>query len=116
MSDYREKAVKAFTEDKMSCGQSILKGFQELYDIKEDEILDAKAFGGGRAEGGLCGALYCGKMLCKTDVERDELTTEFTSKTQYAECKAIKQNKTASCTECVDQAAKILEEIAKKRK
>ena len=108
-----EKAVIAFTKEQMSCGQSVLKGFQNCHNISDEEITNAKAFGGGRAEGGLCGALYCAKLLCENDEQKAKLTKGFVAKTKFEQCKEIKKNKTASCAECVEYAADTLAKIKK---
>ncbi len=113
MSCCKDRAVKAFTEEKMSCGQSVFKGFQKCLNITEEEITDAKAFGGGRAEGGVCGALYCAKLLCETEEEKKQMTEEFVAKTKFERCKDIKKNKTAACSECVEYASEILTKIKK---
>lgn len=49
-------------EDNLNCAQSVLKYF----DAPAAQIAEFKAFGGGRAPEGLCGALYAAKACSAT--------------------------------------------------
>ena len=103
------KSEEAFTT-RFNCAQSIYKGFQEKHNIAEDVIAQARVLGGGRAAGGTCGALYAALQLIKDEKQKEKLINYFTSFTQSTKCREIRRNNTASCKECVNIAARFLEE------
>ena len=103
------RSMKAFLEERLSCGQSVLRGFQELHGITEEEIAEAKKFGGGRAEGGICGALHAAGRLVGADEEKHrELQRGFVAQAGSVRCREIREQKRLSCAGCVELAAKIL--------
>jgi len=94
--------------DNFNCAQAVLKGFQQEFQI-QDEVVEAfRAFGGGRAENGLCGALYAANYLMKK-VGSESLNESFAKKAVYEKCKDIKHNKHCSCEECVKIADELVE-------
>lgn len=103
-----EKAVKAFKEEKMSCGQSILKGFQDIKGVSDHDIVEAKKFGGGRAEQGRCGALHAILMLTPCPEKRARLIEDFIETAKSPHCREIRKTGTLSCAQCVELAATLL--------
>lgn len=55
----RKKSVLYFhtTSENLNCAQAVLKGFKEKF-ASDKEIEDYRAWGGGSAKGGKCGALF----------------------------------------------------------
>ena len=95
-----EKAKKYFHgSEGYNCVQAVLKVFQEEYSITEEILVEGKAFGGGRAKDGVCGALYAIGMIDKdlySEVEKD-----FESAAGSLKCSDIKSLEKLSCRECV---------------
>lgn len=69
--------------------------------------------GGGRAPGGLCGALHASCELAGAEAA-DAIKRQFAEKTGGLQtCRDIRSAKRVSCSECVELAAELLEEHAK---
>ena len=102
-SDYFHK------EDGYNCAQAILKNFQSEHSISQERIDSYSAYGGGRAEDGLCGALYAAKTLLKDTKKTELLNKEFLKKSGSVKCREILKLKKLPCAECVDLAARIVE-------
>ena len=94
--------------DNFNCAQAILKGFQHEFQIQDETVETFRAFGGGRAENGLCGALYAANYLMKK-AGNEPLNESFVKKVTSEKCKEIKQNKCCSCEECVKIADELVE-------
>jgi len=88
-----------------NCAQAILKAFQADYNISEQCIENASIKGSGRADNGICGALYATHLLLKEDAIINEINQNFIIKGGSVLCKEIRKNKTISCKECVRLAA-----------
>lgn len=105
-----EKARKAYTEEKLNCAQSVLRGFQEPFRLGEERIAEAKAWGGGRAENGFCGALYAARTLCAAPDAKERIHGRFVEAAGSDRCREIRALKRLSCKECVELAARLVEE------
>lgn len=98
-------------EDNLNCAQSVLKYF----DAPAAQIAEFKAFGGGRAPEGLCGALYAAKALLGDDRKFAELGSEFAARTEGAlTCKELKGEVKFPCPACVNLAATLVEKYKEK--
>ncbi len=95
-------------KDKLNCAQAILKAFQDKYSVEQSKIDEFKAFGGGRAEGNVCGALYAAFALEKNDELHADMTEQFVSHAKSVKCLEIRGNKTLPCKSCVGVTADIL--------
>ena len=115
MLEKRKKSIEYFhvAPENLNCAQSILKGFQKEFDISEEEIAAYKAYGGGRAEDGICGALFAAKRLIGQK-EQQNIENEFQREIEFIYCKELKKNKKA-CAECVALADRLVEERLKKQ-
>jgi hypothetical protein len=98
-----------------NCAQSILKGFQTEFQIPDKIIEDFREYGGGRAENGICGALYAANYLIQQN-GGSALDGSFIRKVSYSTCRDIKQNKCCSCIDCVKIADELLREQMNKQK
>lgn len=103
-SDYFHK------EDAYNCAQAILKNFQSEYSISQEMIDSYSAYGGGRAEDGLCGALYAAKILMNDPQKTELLNKKFLKKAGSVKCREILKLKKLPCADCVDLAAQIVDE------
>ena len=85
--------------EKLNCSQAILKGFQKEFDITDQEIEEFRAWGGGRAEGGVCGALFAAEHLLR-QIGKKSVVGEFYKKAGGVLCSDIKE-KQFTCAEYV---------------
>jgi hypothetical protein len=107
-----EMALHSFTKERLNCAQSILKAFRHRKEITQEEIDAAGAMGGGRAEGGVCGALYAA-LLMNEDHERNRFLREsFAERAGSERCREIRAKKMINCTKCVELAAILLDKGA----
>ena len=94
--------------ENLNCAQAILKGFQKEFDITDQEIEEYRAWGGGRAEGGMCGALFAAERLLR-QIGKESVVEEFNKKAGGLLCSEIKE-KQFTCTKYV----RIADELVKK--
>jgi hypothetical protein len=111
-----ERATVAFKERRLNCAQSVLHAFQPLRAISDDEILQAKGLGGGRAEAGACGALHAALMLADSPDVRQRFREAFVAAAGSDTCREIRQAKQLSCLECVQLATRLLAEHSEEGK
>lgn len=104
-----EGAEKLYKESSLNCAQSIYRYFQDHASVSEETILDARAYGGGRAEEGLCGALYAALNIKNLKAaQKEEMKALFSDYTGSIKCREIKSLKRVKCSECVKKAAELL--------
>ena len=84
---------------RLNCSQSVLA----LCGI-EDRMEEFAEFGGGRAPGGLCGALYAALQLVPEE-RRGALRRAFAAEAGAEKCLDIKRGAGTSCQMCVAIAA-----------
>lgn len=99
-----EIAVAEFESGRLNCAQSVLRAFQGSHNVSDDEIGKARKLGGGRAEGGLCGALYSALQLMGEPALSESLRREFVNMAGSDKCREI----AIPCVECVRLAASLL--------
>ena len=103
-----ERALMAYQKERLNCAQSILRAFQAHRPISEDDIVKAKGHGGGRAEGGLCGALFAALQLVPEPDARQRVRAAFVAAAGADTCREIKRTARTPCAECVRLAAGLL--------
>ncbi len=86
-----------------NCAQSVAAGCG-----LDSKVPDYAAMGGGRAPGGLCGALFAA-MEAVPESKREALRKEFVSAIGSSLCREIKQKYGVPCSRCVETAAALLE-------
>jgi hypothetical protein len=75
----------------------------------KEECLDQfSQFGGGRAPGGECGALFAAKSVLTDPTARQEVEREFVGVAGATKCRDIRKSRRASCEQCVQTAANAL--------
>jgi len=89
-----------------NCAQAILKGFEQEFSIDNSQIDTFRAFGGGRAPLGVCGALFAAQQLAPH--KATELQADFIKLCGSAYCRELKQQRKVSCEECVKVADRLL--------
>lgn len=92
-----------------NCSQAVLKAFADVHDIDETVVKEHKAFGGGRAADGLCGALYSVKTLLGEGAEFEALADQFCEIAGSTRCREIRKINRLSCKKCVETAATLLQ-------
>ncbi|MCL1868194.1 MAG: C-GCAxxG-C-C family protein [Paludibacter sp.] len=93
--------------ENLNCAQSVLKGFHNELNIEQNEIDDFRAFGGGRAPEGLCGALFAAETLL-AHRGKSSIRAEFAKQAGDITCFKIKKNAKTSCNQCVKIADELL--------
>ncbi|MCX7710908.1 MAG: C-GCAxxG-C-C family protein [Clostridia bacterium] len=96
---------------RMNCAQAVISAFQEKYELDEDTVELFRAYGGGRAPGGVCGAFYAVKYILEHcgDAKRiAELEQYFSGCAGSLKCNDIRQARTLSCVECVEKCSEYL--------
>ena len=104
------KAASDFfrTEEKLNCAQAVLRYF----DFPPEKIEELREFGGGRAPGGLCGALHAARVVLNDEEKFSELCRKFGEKTRGAlTCREIKGGSGFPCPACVNLAAALAEQL-----
>jgi hypothetical protein len=98
-----------------NCAQAVLKAFQKEFNLSDDIINEYKKYGGGRADGNLCGALFAAMQLLHQHPEKAEfIKKEFAKIAGSTKCQEILKSKSFACRECVKLAAELLEKAIEK--
>ncbi len=97
----------------LNCAQAVLYAYQQVVGPTPISLADMKRFGGGRAPGGLCGALHAACVLAPDKAER--LKTRFAETTGSVCCKDIRTANQHACECCVAESATLLESELKKQ-
>jgi hypothetical protein len=98
-------------EEKLNCAQAVLKAFQPERAVTDKQIAAAKGAGGGRAPGGVCGALWAVQQLLLNRPDTfASVEQAFEERAGSLACKEIRKLKRLPCRECVGVCAELLEE------
>ena len=98
-------------EEKYSCSEAVGKAFQETCDFDDAAIQVMKAFRGGQAPGGVCGAVYAALKVLNTDEQRAAFERAFIEKAGTVNCRELRAAKKLSCHDCVEVAARLASEV-----
>lgn len=90
-----------------NCAQAILKTFQDRLDINENQVNDYADYGGGKAEDGICGALYAVKQLSGNAEHIKKIVQQFEDEVGTIYCDEILELGRLSCTGCICTATEI---------
>jgi hypothetical protein len=91
-----------------NCAQAVALGAG--YENLVDEL---KCCGGGRAEGGICGALHTALLLSNPQ-QHEQIKAEFCRQAGALTCREIKGAAATPCSACVEIAAALLAEASKR--
>jgi hypothetical protein len=109
---FHNKAVRYYRGiEGYNCAQSILKVFQDRLDISENQISTFADYGGGKAEDGICGALYAVKQLAGNAELIQKIVQQFKEEVGTVYCDEILELGRLSCTGCICTAAEIFQRI-----
>ena len=89
----------------LNCAQAVLKAFQPATGMPDSEIASFSNAGGGRAEGGICGALYAAQHLLPDPALSRQIELLFQADATSTLCKKIRKEGKLPCKECVALAA-----------
>jgi len=98
-------------KEKYNCAQAVLKYFQDDLNVTTEEIDSFSKCGGGRAEGGICGALYAVHRLVHDPELIKEIDDYFLSQAGSTQCKEIRNLKRVTCAASVDLAAEAFKKV-----
>ena len=93
--------------ERMNCAGAVLYAYQRISGDTAIAISDMKRLGGGRAPGGLCGALHAACTVAPEKAEK--LKAGFAEIAGSVVCKEIRWAKQHPCEFCVSEAARLLE-------
>jgi hypothetical protein len=93
--------------ENFNCAQAVLKGFQNELDISDNEVIEFQAWGGGRADGGMCGALFAAERLLR-QLGKESVIEEFNKNAGGVLCLDIKE-KRFTCAEYVRIADELVQ-------
>jgi len=102
-------AVHSYLKEKLNCAQSILKAFSHRKDITQTEIDAARMLGGGKAAGGVCGALHAALLLHDDHEKKKAMREVFARRAGSEYCREIRAKRLFTCAQCVELAAQLLE-------
>lgn len=116
----KTRAVDSYTGKngvRLNCAQSVARAAKEEYAVSEKEIESLKAFSGGRAPGGMCGAAYAAQWLIarKSSEAAAQSVSVFREAIGETRCKEIRAAKKRSCMDCVAEAALLAEKYIQKK-
>ena len=112
----RELAGKLFKgPEKYNCAQAVHAAYMDLFGGDAELVAAYKKCGSGRAPGRACGALHAARELLTDPDDIRQLDGRFAERTTALDCRAIRRAKRATCQQCVEIAAEILDDIAKGR-
>ena len=86
-----------------NCAQAVALG-----NGHEEQKEDLARCGGGRAPGGICGALHAALLLAPED-QREAIQAEFQRQAGALTCREIKGQTGTPCLQCVEIATALLE-------
>ncbi len=111
----KPKAVDFFHagSNNWNCAQAIFKSFPSKVQLTDEEIeLSYRSKGGGRAEGGLCGAVYAAVEILGKDTQKaEELKRRFKEQLGGLTCRELKAELKVPCPQCVDVADELAQEF-----
>lgn len=110
MKESKSEAFFHAQPNNWNCAQSIQKGLQEVTGMTDEEIeAQYRSKGGGRAEGGLCGALYAANCILEAKGLKP-VTQEFEAYAGATTCRALKGELKFPCIQCVRLAENLAEQ------
>ncbi|HQF37502.1 MAG TPA: hypothetical protein PK322_00125 [Opitutaceae bacterium] len=91
---------------RLNCAQAVLDAYQTVTGHSVAPVADFKPFGGGRAAGGECGALYAACQAAPSSAAA--IRAAFAARTGTTLCRELDA---LPCEECVALAARLLAQL-----
>ncbi len=105
----KDFAKNFHAEHRGNCAMAVAAAWIDAHGLDSSEIETFKSCGAGRAEGGMCGALYAA-VHYRPD-KKAEIVREFEKVAGGTLCRDIRPKKNMTCTERVALAAEILDKL-----
>ncbi len=106
----KKNASEFYRSRRGNCAQAVHAGWQSAGSPGDCGQLDFSSCGHGRAPEGICGALHAACEIAGTEAG-GHIKARFSEMTGgHVTCRSIRTNRAASCIECVEKVAEILEE------
>ncbi|MBP5247670.1 MAG: hypothetical protein J6Z31_07410 [Fibrobacter sp.] len=105
----KEYAKEFHTKHLGNCAMAVAAAWLEAHHKDPSEVETFRTCGGGRAEGGLCGALYAA-IHYRPD-RKEELREEFRKRCNGTLCSEIRPIQSMTCSDRVAVAAELLDKI-----
>ena len=104
MSIEAESAANIYSQvpKQYNCAQAVAKAFG-----RDDLLETLQPCGGGKAPGGMCGALYA-TVLILPEEKQEAARQSFQERVGHTLCKPIRQENQTKCVDCVRIAAELL--------
>ncbi len=106
MKDHASRGFRRPPE-RLNCAQAVRHARTSVYGEEVMPVSDLKPFGGGRAPGGLCGALYAPCILAPQKAE--SLMSRFAQELGSTRCEELRTNKKHPCEGCVAMGARLVQ-------
>jgi hypothetical protein len=105
----KEHALRVFRQppERLNCAQAVIHAWCEVSGATSITPARLKAFGGGRAPGGLCGALHAACLAAPDEAEA--MKSAFAARLGSLYCKDLRATGDHHCAACVADAAELLE-------
>jgi hypothetical protein len=105
----KDHAIAAFHRlpENLNCAQVVLDAWQQTTGQDVAMVEEYRAFGGGRAPEGECGALYAACQAAPAAAA--SIRAAFAQKAGSGHCLTLKRELRFPCKECVGLAAELLE-------
>ncbi|HXE42966.1 MAG TPA: C-GCAxxG-C-C family protein [Candidatus Baltobacteraceae bacterium] len=102
-------ASKVFRQppERLNCAQAVLHAWHKITGDTSVPIVDLKAFGGGRAPEGICGALHTACLIAPDHAKT--LKSAFAERLGSIYCKELRAAGNHRCIACVAEAAELLD-------
>ena len=94
----------------INCAQTVIHAWREVTGDTAIPLAEFKPFGGGRAPGGLCGALHAACRIAPDKAEA--LKASFAQRLGSVLCSELRAAKQHPCELCVTHAVELLEASA----
>jgi hypothetical protein len=91
---------------RLNCAQSVLYAYQQVAGVNSIPLSDMKSLGGGRAPGGLCGAVHAACVVAPSRAE--SLKKRFAEITGSIYCAELRSAAEHPCEVCVSESARLL--------
>ncbi len=110
------KKVKRFFNgiEGYNCAQTVVK-IHDHTDSLKHIIQELNTKGGGRAPGGICGALYSAIEIADDDKTKLYIRKEFEKHNGSEKCRDLKSVHHTPCEQCVESACRLLEKTVKQK-
>ncbi len=105
----KDFAKNFHAEHRGNCAMAVAAAWIDAHGLDSSEIETFKSCGAGRAEGGMCGALYAA-VHYRPD-KKAEIVREFEKVAGGTLCRDIRPKKNMTCTERVALAAEIFDKL-----